>query len=213
MQFKRLANLLLIGSVLIVSSCRQNLFQSESPKVSGLKEVPAVRLNYRYEADVPAPVDNKKASGDERIAAVQTDFDQNRPQELLDKTIPSPDGKRVLAAYHKVTDLQAEFRLDMYSPDGKLLRKITADTMAVHFPDTILWSPDSLTVAFVAMLRGVPVETDAIPLDDREATANPAANANTVSTPSTETRIIQSFCGSPRVRRLIMRAFYFVVRA
>jgi hypothetical protein len=35
----------------------------------------------------------------------------------------------------------------MYSPDGKLIRKITYDGMAVHFADTIVWSPDSSAVA------------------------------------------------------------------
>ncbi len=179
---KKLTNLLLIGTALIVSSCRTDPSEPENNTFSSLKEVPAVRLNYRYEPDVPAPADDRKASGDERNAAVQSDFDQNRPQELLDKTIISPDGKRVLVIYHMVADLQAEFRLDMYSPEGKILRKITADTMAVHFPDTILWSPDSTTVAFVAMVRGARLEAN-FPTNDGEA----AANANAVVTPSPAT--------------------------
>jgi len=145
-----------------------------------------VRLNYRYEPDVPAPTDNKKVSGDERNASVQSDFDQYRPQELVDKTIASPDSKRVLVVYHKVTDLPAEFRLDMYGPDGKILRKITPDTMAIHFPDSILWSPDSTTVAFVAMLRGAqPEPTDAL-LSDSDVAASPLPNATT-GAPSPET--------------------------
>jgi hypothetical protein len=41
----------------------------------------------------------------------------------------------------------------MYSSEGVLMRKITADAMAAHFPDTIVWSPDSSTVAFVATTR------------------------------------------------------------
>ncbi len=186
MLFKRLASLLLVGSFLIVSNCRKEASERENNSFSSLKEVPAVRLNYRYEPDVPAPTDNKKVSGDERNASVQSDFDQYRPQELVDKTIASPDSKRVLVVYHKVTDLPAEFRLDMYGPDGKILRKITPDTMAVHFPDSILWSPDSTTVAFVAMLRGAQSEpTDAL-LSDSDVAASPLPNATT-GAPSPET--------------------------
>jgi hypothetical protein len=181
---------------------------------SSLKDVPSVRLNYRYEADVPAP-DPLKQPSEERNAAVQNDFDQNRPQELLDRTIMSPDSNRILAIYHRPTDVPDEFRLDMYAADGKLLRKITSDLMAVHFPDTIRWSPDSSSAAFVAMLRGVstepqqtgpdgPAEPAATPPADVTANTNaedanpgdvqPDANANTAPaaapTPTAPTGIL-----------------------
>src|SRR5688500_13986153 len=141
MQLKKSAYSALVAIVLIAAGCRSDQDQPQGPVITSLKDVPAVRLNYRYEPDVPAPSDNRRAANEERNAAVQNDFDQNRPQELLVKTVLSPDGKRVLAIYHKAGDLQAEFRLDMYSPDGRLLRKITADALAVRFPDTILRSP------------------------------------------------------------------------
>ncbi len=182
MRAKQIAYLILTGSVLAVLSCRNEPGQSQSQTVSSLKEVPAVRLNYRYEADVPAPDETKRAATDDRNVAVQADFDQNRTQELLDKTILSPDGKRILAIYHKPTDLQSEFRLDMYSQDGKLLRKITADRVAVHFPDTILWSPDSLTVAFVAVVRGASLEPVEAPI----------AGSAVETTPNPEVRPIQN---------------------
>ncbi len=122
---------------------------------TAMREVPAVRLNYRYEGDVPAPsiADALVSTEESRNPAVQADFDANRPQEQLDRTITSPDKKHVFAVYRTVTDLSFEFRLDAYSPEGKLLRKVTSDAMAVHFPDTIVWSPDSTSVAFVAMTR------------------------------------------------------------
>ena len=149
---------------------------------SSMSQVPAVRLNYRYEADVPPPPETSNATGkEERNPAVQADFDQNRPQEIIDRTLASPDSKRVLAIYHKSNDLPSEFRLDMYSPDGRLLNKVTADTMAVHFPDTIRWSPDSSTVAFVAMVRGASIdETAGAPALDPETSAAPTnQNSNT----------------------------------
>ena len=151
---------------------------------SALSEVPAVRLNYRYEADVPPPPETQTgAARDERNPAVQANFDQNRPQEVLDRTMASPDSKRVLAIYHKAGDQPSEFRLDMYTPDGQLLNKITADAMAVHFPDTIRWSPDSSTVAFVAMIRGATTdETAGAPVLDPETSTAPA-NQNTAVEP------------------------------
>jgi hypothetical protein len=131
-----------------------------------LKDVPAVRLNFRYEADVPAPPEDPKKKENDRNAGVQADFDQSRTasQDILDRTLASPSGERVLAVYHRAGDLPSEFRLDIYTAEGKLLRRITPDTMAVHFPDTIVWSPDSKTVAFVGMLRGAQTaDADAAP--------------------------------------------------
>ena len=133
-----------MSSFLLLGGCQKNIFQAPTIAPVTMRDVPALRLNYRYEADVPAPTDDKKpAAPEERNGAVQTDFDQNRPQELLDKTILSPDKQRVVAVYHKAQDSPSEFRLDMYSADGKLIRKITYEGMAVHFADTIVWSPDS----------------------------------------------------------------------
>lgn len=137
----------------ILSGCGSNEQHEAANMPTSLKQVPAVRLNFRYEADVPPPADVRKPAADDRVAAVQSDFDQNRPQESLFKTIASPDSKRVLAIYNRVGDQPSEFRLDMYSVEGRPIRRITPESMAVHFPDTILWSPDSSSVAFVAMLR------------------------------------------------------------
>jgi len=147
-------SLAFIASLLFQAACQRNIFESPTVAPASLRDVPALRLNFRFEADVPAPpAGNENAQTEERNPAVQSDFDQNRPQELLDKTVISPDKQRVLAVYHKVEDAPAEFRLDMYSADGKILRRITYDGMAVYFPETIVWSPDSKTVAFMAKVR------------------------------------------------------------
>jgi len=171
----------------LLSACSTEKMPSVGGLPSSLKDVPSVRLNYRYEADVPAPEVAEKTA-DERIAAVQSDFDQNRPVEIVDRTIPSPDSKRVAVIYHRPGDLPLEFRLDMYGPDGKLLRKVSSDLMAVHFPDTIRWSPDSSSLAFVAMLRGVSTEPEQTGPGGVELvpTGTPVANSNT-NTGNTET--------------------------
>lgn len=156
-----------------------------------LRDVPTLRLNFRFETDVPAPTINQPVQTEERNAAVQTDFDQNRPQDVLDKTLTAPDQQRVLAVYHSSGDLPSEFRLDMYSTDGKLIRKITYDKMAVHFADTIVWSPDSGSVAFVAMTRGggnpasvTPTPEEIQPNSNSETAADSAAAENTNADPN-----------------------------
>ena len=72
----------------------------------------------------------------------------------------------------------------MYSPEGKAQRKLTSDTMAVHFPETIVWSPDSGSLAFVAMIRAGQIDTSPTPGSTASKT-QPAANANT-SSPDTD---------------------------
>jgi hypothetical protein len=165
--------------------CSRTATEGPAASPSSLAEVSAVRLNFRYEADVPPPEPTKGQTAEERNPAVQADFDANRVQELLDKTLTSPDGQRVLAVYHLAGDGPSEFRLDMYTANGQLLRKITADTMAVHFPDTIRWSPDSSTLAFVAMVRGISVDTTAeTPATDPETSVASTPNQNTAPTPA-----------------------------
>jgi hypothetical protein len=180
---RNFARFLLFTLLLVTFGCQRNIFEKPTVVPSSLRDVPALKLNFRFETDVPAPPVNETVQTEERNAAVQTDFDQNRTQELLDKTVFSPDKQRILAVYHRVGDLPSEFRLDMYASDGKLLRKITHDGMAVHFQDTIVWSPDSSAVAFVAMVRSG--QTNSAP---PENASNQTANqAN--SSPNNEANI------------------------
>lgn len=135
----------------------------DAPPVS-FREVPAQRLNYRFEADVPPPeIKVTPAMIQKRNEAVQKHFDENRPQEILDRTIESPDKKRIAAVYRELSDEVAQFRLDIYTPDGQFLRKVTHEEMAVHFPDTIVWAPDSQNLAFVAMVRAAEGMVPAVP--------------------------------------------------
>ncbi|HQU91067.1 MAG TPA: hypothetical protein PLK77_02155 [Pyrinomonadaceae bacterium] len=170
-----------LTAVVLIAACSSEKMPGGGGLPASLKEVPSVRLNFRYEADVPAPETTEKTGAEERNAAVQADFDQHRVEELVDRTVTSPDGKRVAVIYHRPLDLPNEFRLDMYTPDGKVLKKVTSDLMAVHFPDTIRWSPDSTSLAFLAMLRGASTEptTDDPNKIELVPAATPVANANT----------------------------------
>ncbi|MCY7345810.1 MAG: hypothetical protein LH614_06265, partial [Pyrinomonadaceae bacterium] len=180
-EISSVAAVFLLISILGSGGCRQTVFQTPANNApTTLRDIPALRLNFRFETDVPAPTVASPAPTEERNAAVQADFDANRSQELLDRTLTSPDQQRVLAVYHLPQDLPSEFRLDMYRADGKLLRKITYDGMAVHFAETIVWSPDSSAVAFVAMIRAN--QPIAAPLPNgNQANTNANAAANTTA--------------------------------
>ncbi len=178
-----------------VFSCQRTAVDTNKQTIAPqtLRDVPAQRLNFRFESDVPAPTETSEtAQSQERNAAVQNDFDQNRPQELLDKSITAPNQQRVLAIYHKVEDLQGDFRLDIYSADGRLLKKITHNGMAVHYPDTIVWSPDSGTVAFMAKTRvgqsevPSPENTPNQPKSEANTSQNTEANTNSETAAANE---------------------------
>jgi hypothetical protein len=185
-----------------LSACSRDTGNSANatPAPTSLSQVSAVRLNFRYEPDVPGPTEQPPSNLDERSGSIQADFDQNRPQEVLDKTLTSLDKKRVAVIYHRVSDFPSEFRIDMYSPDGHLVRKVTPDTMAVHFPDTILWSPDSSAVAFVAVARAgqgevitAPTPPD-IPNPIANSTVSPAEQTPSATpTPSASTVSVLTF--------------------
>lgn len=176
---------LILGSL---TACQKTANDSPTVTASSLHDIPALRLNFRFENDVPAPPANEQnASTEEKNGVIQADFDQNRPEETLERTIPSPDKKRFLVVYQKLGDLTATYRLDMYSIEGKLLNKITPNGLAVYYPDTIVWSPDSNNVAFVGMIRlgqTVPVPT---PTPDAPTPPNlDEANSNTATNSPTE---------------------------
>lgn len=179
----------------VLAACQRNTPDAPTVMPAALRNVPALKLNFRFENDVPEPPPtNAQSQTEEKNNAIQADFDQNRPEETLERTISSPDKKRILAVYQKLGDMQATYRLDMYSADGKLLRKITPNGLAVYYPDTIVWSPDNNNVAFVGMIRlgqtvPVPTPTPDAPtppnLDD--ANSNTAGNTNTAENVETNT--------------------------
>ncbi len=175
----------LFASLLLaaLSGCQRNPLETPTVAPAAMRDVAALRLNFRYEADVPAPPEEAKNAAEERNALVQANFDQTRPQELVDKTLVSPDKQKVLAVYHRADDAPSEFRLDMYSASGNLLKKITSDAMAAHFPDTIIWSPDSQNVAFVAVTR-TGNTAPSTPSPDANSAINANVQTNSVNTNS-----------------------------
>ena len=188
----RIAFVALALSACVLFGCQKNTAPGSPTAAFALKDVSAVRLNFRYEADVPPPTEAPKPAQSEPLnPAVQADFTVSRSDEVLDATITSPDAKRVIAVYHRSGDQPSEFRLDMYSPDGSVIRRITPESMAVHFRETIRWAPDSTAAAFVATTRAKTDEShlQQIPaapaVDPAELEPVPGVDANITSDANT----------------------------
>ncbi|MBK8147681.1 MAG: hypothetical protein IPK58_05565 [Acidobacteria bacterium] len=161
------------------AACQSNVFKSPAIAPATLREVPSVKLGFRYEGDVPQPATaSQNAVTEELNPAVRADFDGNRSADLLAKTIISPDNKRTLVAYSRAGDLPDTFRLDMYGADGKFLRRVSPDSMADDFLDSIVWSPDSTSVAFVAITRSGGSSLSTMPMSSNSNSTVPALDSN-----------------------------------
>lgn len=185
---------ILLLSVLLVGGCQQvqNLTKPIVRPFS-LRDVPAGRLSFRFEPDVAAPseIENNGQLEIEKSVAVQNDFDQNRPQDLLERTISSADKQRVLAVYQGISDVKGDYKLDLYDQNGKLIRKIATDNLALRFPDSIRWSPDNNSFAFAGVRRvSAPVNQEIVqeapkPPSLENENQNSGQNGNQNTAPNT----------------------------
>lgn len=114
-----------------------------------LRDVPAQNLAYRFEPDVAPPPDLKADDADDKIEAVQLDFNTSRQNDALVRTVRSPDGHRALVLYGAPDEPSQEFHIDLYSSDGKFLRNLTPPDLACVFPETVSWSPDGNFITFI----------------------------------------------------------------
>jgi len=126
-----------------------------------LRDVPARNLAFRLEPDVTPP-QLKDDTGD-KVQAVQTDFNTNRKDDALIRTVVSPDGRRVLALYGTEDAPASAFRIDLYSSEGQFLRNLVPPTLSCVFPQTVAWSPDGNFISFVAHRKEVPAPTPTPP--------------------------------------------------
>jgi hypothetical protein len=145
--------------------------------------VPAQRLAYRFEPDIGLPTEIKLDEGDEKLAAIQTDFETRRPDDALLRTVPSPDNQRALALYATEEDRSPAFRIDLYSADGKFLRNLTPPDLSCVFPEVVAWSSDGNLIAFIAHRNVKPSPTPTPPsgVATPEVTPDPAQPAPTVA--------------------------------
>lgn len=176
---KRLAfSLLILFHAFTFLGCPKSGTEMPINTSTALNSTAAVRLNYRFEPDVPAPpIATENALAEELNPVIQTDFTTNRLDEILVRTVLSPDKQRLLVVYRRAGDNEFEFRLDMYAADGRILRKVSYDGMAIYYPGAIVWSPDSKTVAFMAKVRGAVMPTP-LPANTTNSAVNSQTNTN-----------------------------------
>ncbi len=78
---------------LLVVSCT-SITQRQDVRPLVLRDVPAQRLAYRFESDVAIPAEVINENAEDKIEAIQTDFNTRRQNDALVRTVRSPDGQR-----------------------------------------------------------------------------------------------------------------------
>src|SRR5438105_9978883 len=176
---KAVTVLLIVVLGLLMPACRSES-DSQSLRPRQLRDVPANRLSFNFQADVEPPT-NLPSDEVKSASAIQQDFDSKRQQDALLRTVMSPDGQRALALYGTADEPATTFRIDLYSTDGNFLRNVTPPTLAVVFQDSVAWSADSSMFAFVGR-RGAEAQPSPTPLDLQPEPVLPSASP--VPTPS-----------------------------
>jgi hypothetical protein len=183
----------LVTVMLFGGGCRKGLLDRRSVMPRSLRDVPAQKLAYKFQADAPPPAGvSDSPNTNTRLEAVQRDFDQRRKEEALVRTVLSPDGQRVLALYETGDSQPSTFRIDMYAAAaGNFLRNVTPPDLAGVFPATVSWSPDGNSIVFVArrssaVAQPTPQPPDALPVTPPAPTESAAPIFAPVQTFSTE---------------------------
>src|SRR5215510_43000 len=152
--------LTILTALALASGCKSVIERQDvRPKI--LRDVPARNLAFRLEPDVTPP--QLKDDAADKVQGVQTDFNTNRKNDALIRTVVSPDGRRVLALYGTEDAPASAFRIDLYSSEGQFLRNLVPPTLSCVFPQTVAWSPDGNFISFVAHRKEVPAPTPTPP--------------------------------------------------
>ncbi len=151
--------LLLFG----VASCQSVLERQRDVRPLLLRDVPAQRLAYRLEPDAPLPDEIKSEDANDKIEAIQMDFDTRRQGDALIRTVRSPDGQRALVLYGTADEPSQTFRIDIYSAEGSFLRNLTPPELSCVFPETVAWSPDGNFITFIGHKGATPTPTPTPP--------------------------------------------------
>jgi dipeptidyl aminopeptidase/acylaminoacyl peptidase len=176
--------LALLGFLIVVvgsgfSACNK-IIERRDVRPLVMRDVPAQRLAFRLEPDTGLPSEIKTEVID-KIAEIQTEFNTNRKDDALLRTIKSPDGQRALVLYGTAADPTEAFRIDLYSADGKFLRNLTPPELIGAFPETATWSPDGNYITFIAHKSTQPSPSPT-PLD--ELPHGPIGSATPTEAPS-----------------------------
>ena len=154
----------LLGGVIAgVASCSSILDKQRDVRPLVLRDVPAQRLAYRIEPDVVPPADISTEDANDKIEAIQIDFNTRRQNDALLRTVRSPDGQRALVLYGTEDEPSQAFRIDLYSSDGNFVRNVTPPDLSCVFPETVSWSPDGNFITFIAHKSVKPTPTPTPP--------------------------------------------------
>ncbi|HEY0101006.1 MAG TPA: hypothetical protein VGB76_18920 [Pyrinomonadaceae bacterium] len=157
-----------------VGGCRQvgEKLGVSVPRPRELRDVPAARLAFRLETDRDEVVPEAFITDapEELHAAVKTQFETNRKEQALLRTVVSPAGTRVLALYDAGGGTPSEntFRIDLYGADGMFVRNILPQNLEGITLAAVAWSPDAQWVAFIGREKPnatpTPTPPDELPL-------------------------------------------------
>lgn len=172
--------MLLLITLLLASACKPTS-DSQTLRPRQLRDVPANKLAFNFQADVQPP-ENLASDEGKSLPAIQQDFETKRPNDALLRTVSSPDGQRALALYGTADESATTFRIDLYSTDGNFIRNVTPPALAVVFQDSVAWSADSSMFAFVGR-KSVAAQPSPTPLDLQPEPLLPSASPVATATP------------------------------
>ena len=155
--------LLLLVLLISSQSCQSVLNPQRDVRPLVLRDVPAQRLAYRLEPDVMLPGEVKTDDANDKIEAIQIDFDTRREGDALIRTVRSPDGQRALVLYGTADEPSQTFHIDIYSSEGSFLRNLTPPDLSCVFPETVAWSPDGNFITFIGHKGSTPSPTPTPP--------------------------------------------------
>jgi hypothetical protein len=177
----KVATAILFLFATISTGCHNPVERQGEVRPLVLRDVPAQRLAYRFDADTGLPAELKTEDPNNAPEAIHNDFNTKRKDDALLRTVASADGQRVLALYGTGDQPNEVFRIDLYSSDGKFLRNLTPPDLSCVFPETVSWSPDGNFITFIAHRRLQPSPSPT-PLDEIEPTL-PPGSATAVAKP------------------------------
>ena len=159
---------ILMSLIAAVAGC-EAITERQNVRPLVLRDVPAERLAYRFEADTGIPAEVQTQESSEKLAPIQADFISRRPDDALLRTVLSPDGQRALALYGTDNEPGPSFRIDLYAADGKFLRNLIPPTLSCVFPETVAWTSDGNFITFIAHKSVQPAPTPSPPVELPEA--------------------------------------------
>ena len=172
----------ILFTLIFAAGCK-SVIERQDVRPRVLRDVPARNLAYKLSADTAAPSTVKPDELTDKDVNVANFFAKDRENDALLRTIPSPDGKRLLALYGTEAEPPSAFRIDLFSAEGQFLRNLIPPDLSCVFPETVEWSPDGRFITFIAHRRATPSPspTPDMPL---APTPDPLAVPSPAATPS-----------------------------